>query len=320
MHIMKAIVYTNYGLPGVLQLKEIEKPVPGDNEILIKIIATAVNSADWRLRKADPFAVRLFFGLTKPKKQILGGVLSGLIETVGKNVTRFKVGDHVFGSTGISFGAYAEYICLPDNAVLDLKPENISHEQAATIPFGGITALHFLRKADIKADQNVLIIGASGAVGTAAIQLAKHCGAHVTGICSTENLALVKSLGADHVIDYKSEDFTKNDKTYDVVFETVNKVPVSDCVKSLAKNGVLILSAAGINEMIQGLWASKFKNKKLILGVSKETQEDISFIKDIVEAGKYKAVVDKTYSLEQMSEAHAYVELGHKKGNVAITV
>ncbi len=317
---MKAIVYTNYGLPGVLQLKEIEKPVPGDNEILIKIIATTVNSADWRLRKADPFAVRLFFGLTKPKKQILGGVLSGLIETVGKNVTRFKVGDLVFGSTGISFGAYAEYICLPDNAVLDLKPENISHEQAATIPFGGITALHFFRKADIKAGQNVLIIGASGAVGTAAIQLAKHFGAHVTGICSTENLALVKSLGADHVIDYKSEDFTKNDKTYDVVFETVNKVPVSDCVQSLAKNGVLILSAAGITEMIQGLWTSKFKNKKLIMGVSKETQEEISFIKDLVEAGKYKAVVDKTYSLEQMSEAHAYVELGHKKGNVAITV
>jgi NADPH:quinone reductase-like Zn-dependent oxidoreductase len=317
---MKAIVFTNYGLPGVLQLKEIDKPVPADNELLIKIIATAVNSADWRIRKADPFGVRLFFGLTKPKKQILGGVLSGVIEAVGNNVSRFKIGDQVFGSAGISFGAYAEYICLPDTAIITIKPGNITHEEAATITFGGLTALYFLRKAEIKPSQRILIIGASGAVGTASVQLAKHFGALVTGVCSTENLDLVKALGADYVIEYTKEDFAQKDHSYDVVFDTVNKAPVKDCIKSLSKNGILILSAAGLNEMMQGIWASKTKKIKVIMGVCKETQENLSFLKDLIEAGKYKPVIDKTYSLEEMSEAHSYVELGHKKGNVAVMV
>jgi NADPH:quinone reductase-like Zn-dependent oxidoreductase len=264
--------------------------------------------------------VRLFFGLTKPKKQILGGVLSGVIEAVGKNVIRFKCGDPIFGSAGISFGAYAEYICLQDTAILDVKPENISHEQAATITFGGLTALYFLRKAKIKPGQKILIIGASGAVGTAAIQLAKHLGAIVTGVCSTENVDLVKALGADYVIDYTKEDFAKKNHNYDMVFDTVNKAPVKDCMKSLSNNGILILSAAGLNEMVQGMWASKTNKVKVIMGVSKEIQENLSFLKELIEAGKYKPVIDKTYSLEQMSEAHTYVELGHKKGNVAIMV
>ncbi len=218
---MKAAVYTQYGAPEVLQIKAIAKPVPQDNEILIKIHATAVNSADIRLRKADPFAVRFVYGLLKPKKTVLGGVLSGEIEAVGKNVRTFKVGDAVFGSAFPLFGAYAEYICLPESAPLAIKPASISHEAAAALPFGGLTAVHFLQKANIRPGQKVLIYGASGAVGSAAVQIAKSLGAEVTGVCSTANVELVKSLGADHVIDYTKTDFAKTGEQYDVVYETV---------------------------------------------------------------------------------------------------
>lgn len=317
---MKAIIYNQYGPPEVLHLQEVEKPTPANNEILIKVKATAVNSADWRLRKADPVGVRLFFGLLKPKKKILGGVFSGEVEEIGKDVKLFKVGDQVFGSAGTSFGSYAAYKCLPENGVLAKKPGNFSHNEAAVIPFGGITALHFLQKAKIEPGQEVLIYGASGSVGSAAVQLAKNFEAHVTGICSTTNIELVRSLGADVVIDYTRQDFTKTGETYDVIYDTVNKMKVSGAIKSLKKGGTLILGAAGISEMFQGLWASKVRKIKLLAGVIKEEAKDIIFLKELMVAGKFKPVIDRTYPLENISEAHAYAEKGHKKGNIAIEV
>jgi NADPH:quinone reductase-like Zn-dependent oxidoreductase len=264
---MKAIVFTQYGPPEVLQLKEVEKPSPRDNEILVSIKATAVNSGDWRLRKADPFAVRLLLGLTKPKINILGSVFSGEVELVGKDVKLFKVGDLVFGHTDMRFGAYAEYLCVQENGTLELKPASLTHAEAAVIPFGGTTALYFIKKAAIKPGQKVLIYGASGAVGCAAVQLAKHFGAIVTGVCSTANIDIVKSLGALKVIDYTKEDFTQNGEKYDVVVDTVNKVSFSRSVKSLNKNGRLILSAAGISEMVQGFLTSATSSKKVLTGV-----------------------------------------------------
>jgi NADPH:quinone reductase-like Zn-dependent oxidoreductase len=315
---MKAIVYTTYGPPEVLQLKEIRKPTPKDNEILVRIRATAVNSGDWRLRKADPFGVRLFFGLRKPKINVLGGVLSGEIEKTGKNVTRFKVGDKIFGSTDMRFGAYAEYKCMPETASLALKPESMTYKEAAVIPFGGAAALHFLKQAGITPGQRVLVNGASGAVGTAAVQLAKYFGAHVTGVCSTSNMELVRSLGADKVIDYTKEDFTGNGETYDVIFDTVNKLSVPKSLKSLNRKGILLLSAAEMPQMTRGLLASITGSRKVKMGVTRQTAADISFLKKVIEEGKMKSVIDRTYPLEAMAEAHAYVEKGHKKGNVAI--
>lgn len=317
---MKAAVYTQYGPPGVLKIKEVEKPAPKENEILVRIKATAVNSGDWRLRKADPFAVRFIFGLIRPKVNILGSVFSGEVESVGDTVKDFKAGDVVFGHTDLSFGSYAEYKCLDENASMALKPSNISHMQAAVIPFGAVTALHFIKKAMIKPGQKVLVVGASGAVGSAAVQLAKSFGADVTGVCSSTNIDLVKSIGADKVIDYTKEDFTKNGETYDVIFDAVNAISISQSVKSLNRNGIMILSAAGMSEMIQGLWVSMTTNKKILTGVISHDKTDIMFIKKLIEAGKYKPVLDKTWPLEQIAEAHAYVELGHKKGNVAINI
>lgn len=317
---MKAAVYTQYGAPEVLQVKEVEKPMPGNNEILVRIKATAVNSGDLRLRKADPFAVRFIFGFLKPKKQILGSVFSGEIESVGKDVKHFKAGDAVFGHTDMSFGAYAEYICMPENGSLAIKPTTITHQEAAVIPFGGVTALHFIKKAAIKPGQKVLVVGASGAVGSAAIQLAKSFGAHVTGVCSTANIALVKSIGADEVIDYTKEDFTQNGEMYDVIFDTVNSISVSRSKKSLHKNGKMILSAAGMPEMLQGAWISMTSSQKVLTGVISHTAADINFLKGLIETGQFKPVIDRTYTLAQIVEAHAYAEKGRKKGNVAIDV
>lgn len=319
---MKAIVYTKYGFPNVLQLKEIEKPIPKYNEILIRIKATAVNSGDVRLRKADPFAVRFLLGLFKPKINILGSVFSGEIESIGSAIQRFKVGDEVFGHTDMSFGTYAAYKCFPENGSIALKPTTMTHQEAAVIPFGGVTALHFLKKASIKPGQKVLVFGASGAVGTAAVQLAKHFGAIVTGVCSTANLDLVKSLGADKVIDYIKDDFTKNGETYDVIFDTVNKMDISDSLRSLNIYGTLILSATGLSEMLQSFWISISSKKKIkvLTGIINHSAEDINFLKTIMEAGQLKPVIDRTYSLEQMAEAHTYAEKGHKKGNVAIEI
>lgn len=317
---MKAAVYTQYGQPAVLQVKEVAKPIPGDHEILIRVKATAVNSGDVRLRKADPFAVRFIFGLSKPKINILGSVFSGEVEMVGKEVTHFKTGDAVFGHTDMRFGAYAEYKSMPEDGSLALKPAGITHAQAAAIPFGGVTAWHFIKRANIKPGQKVLIAGASGAVGTAAVQLAKSLGAEVTAVCSTANISLVKSIGADKVIDYTKEDFTKNGEMYDVIFDTVKTIHVSRSVKSLNKNGVMILSAAGMPEMLQGLWTSKTSNKKVLTGVISHTAADIIFLKELMAAGKLKAVIDRAYPLEQIAEAHAYAEKGHKKGNLIINM
>lgn len=317
---MKATVYTHYGRPEVLQLTEVPTPTPKDNEILLRIKATAVNSGDVRLRKADPFAVRFIFGLLKPKFNILGSVYSGEVERVGNQVKSFNVGDQVFGHTDMRFGAYAEYLCIPEDGSLALKPVSISHTEAAAIPFGGVAALHFIKKAMIKENQKVLIVGASGAVGSAAIQLAKSYGAIVTGVCSTANVDLVRSIGADKVIDYTQEDFTQKGEIYDVIFDAVNTISVSRSLPSLARNGIMILSAAGMLEMIQGLWISMTSKRKVMTGVIRHSQADVLFLKNLIEKGMYKAVIDKTYPLTQMAEAHAYVEKGHKSGNVTITI
>lgn len=314
------MVYENYGPPEVLKLQKVPIPVPGDKEVRIRIHATAVSSGDWHMRKADPFAVRLFAGLFKPRKKILGFALAGEIESTGKSVQRFQVGDQVFGTTGMHFGAYAEYVCLPEAGILALKPGNITYEEAAAIPFGGNTALYFLKKANIQPGQKVLIYGASGAIGTAAVQLAKYFGAHVTGVCSTANVAMVQSLGADQVIDYTKTDFTQNGETYDVIFDTVGKSSFSGSLKSLKEKGCMLLAAAGPSQMIRGLWVSLSSSKKVVSGIMSETAEDMVFFKELIEAGHIQATIDRSYPLEQVAEAHHYVEKGHKKGNVVITV
>jgi NADPH:quinone reductase-like Zn-dependent oxidoreductase len=317
---MKAVVYTQYGPPEVLQVKQVEKPIPNKSELLLRIRATAVNSGDWRLRKAKPFAVRFIFGMIRPKINILGSVFSGEVESVGDDIKHFKVGDYVFGHTDMKFGTYAEYKCLPESASMALKPANISHNEAAVIPFGGVTALHFIKKAMIKPGQKVLVLGASGAVGNAAVQLAKSFGADVTGVCSTTNIALVKSIGADKVIDYTKENFTQNGETYDVIFDAVKAISVSKSIKSLNKNGIMILSAAGMSEMLQGFWISITSKKNVVSGVINHKASDIIFLKELIETERFKPVIDKTYPLEKIAEAHAYVEKGHKKGNVVIVV
>jgi NADPH:quinone reductase-like Zn-dependent oxidoreductase len=317
---MKAIIYENYGSPDVLHLSEVVKPAPKDNEVLIRVHATAVNSGDVRLRKADPFAVRFMFGLFKPTRKILGVVFSGEIEEVGKNVKHFKEGDKVFGTTGMKFGAYAEYKCLPEDGMLAFKPTNMTHKEAAAIPFGGTTSLHFLKKGKIQRGQKVLIYGASGALGTSAVQLAKYFGAEVTGVCSTANIEMVKSLGAVKVIDHTKEHFSKSGEEYDIIFDTVGKSPFSGSVKSLKKDGYYLRAVhMDIVSVLRGLWVSMTSSKKVI-GGGGETVEDLNLLKTLAEAGQLKSVIDRTYRLEEIVEAHAYVEKGHKKGNVVVTI
>ena len=317
---MKAIVCTKYGAPDFLQMKEVEKPSPKDNEILIKIHASSVSSGDSRMRRADPFIIRLIFGFKRPRKPILGVVFAGEIEAIGTSVSNYKIGDQVFGSSGMNFGAHAEYVSVPEDAVLALKPNNMTYEEAASIPFGATASMHFLRIANIQQGQKVLIYGASGALGTMAVQLAKNYGAEITAVCSTANIELMKSLGADHVIDYTQEDFTRNGKKYDVVFDTIGKSSLRKALKSLSDNGHLLLASAGIGTMIGGSIKSMFIKKKIVSGVIKETVKDMNFFKQLIEKGSLKAVIDRTYPLEKIAEAHAYVDKGHKKGNVIIAM
>lgn len=322
---MKAIVCSKYGPPEVLQLREVEKPTPKGNEILVKVYATTVTVADFRVRSFTvPLSfwlpARIALGLTKPKKSILGVELAGEVESVGNDVKLFKKGDQVFAATLAGFGAYAEYKCLPEDGAVSIKPSNITYEEAAAIPIGACTALYYLRKANIQSGQKVLVYGASGSVGTYAVQIAKYFGAKVTGVCSTTNIELVKSLGADKVIDYTSEDFSSKGETYDVIFEAVDKSSYSACMKSLKKDGIYLNTTVPLPN-IRMLWTKLTSSKKLILGQNThEKAEDLNFLKELIETGKIKVVIDRCYAFDQIVEAHRYVGKGHKKGNVAITV
>jgi NADPH:quinone reductase-like Zn-dependent oxidoreductase len=321
---MKAMVYEEFGPPEVLQLKDVEKPVPKENEVRIKIHATSVTKYDCWVRSstAPPgfgLIMRIANGL-KPKQPILGTELAGEVETVGRDVTRLKVGDQVYGFCGMNLGAYAEYICLPEAAVVQ-KPANLTYEEAAAVPQGALTAVYFLRNGHIQRGDKILIFGASGGVGSYAVQLARHhFGAEVTGVCSTSKMDYVKSLGADQVIDYTQEDFTQNGQVYDIIFDTVGKTSVSRTRRSLEKNGSYLLATFGLPMLIQLFWYSMISSQNFEFGALKDKTEDLVFLKDLIEAGEIKPVIDRCYPLEQAAEAHRYVEAGRKTGNVVITV
>ena len=326
---MKAVVTTKYGPPDVLELQEVEKPAPKEDELLIRIHATTVTAGDCEMRSLDlPLGYQLMlragFGFRRPRRKIQGSEVAGEIEAIGRDVKQFKVGDQVFGSAGLRFGANAEYICLPEkpgemDGGVAIKPANMSYEEAATVPFGGRDSLHFLRLAKIQSGQKILINGAGGSIGTFAIQLAKHFGAEVTAVDSTAKLDMLRSIGADQVVDYTQEDFTERDEIYDVIFDVIGKISFSNSDKVLKQNGTYLL-ANPVSQLVRGLWTRMTSSKKVVMETASGTIADLIFLRELVEAGKIKTVIDRTYPLEQIVEAHRYVETGGKLGNVVITV
>lgn len=325
---MKAVVCTRYGPPDVLQLQEVEKPAPKSNEVLIKVHAATVTAGDCELRGLKfpllwQIVLRMGFGFTRPRKGILGQELAGEIESVGKNVSKFKPRDQVFAWSGLGLGAYAEYTCRPEDGVLALKPSNMTYEQAAALPVGGLDALYFLKRADIRNGQKVLINGAGGTIGTFAIQLAKYLGADVTAVDSTGKLDMLRSIGADRVVDYTHEDFTKSGESYDVIFDIVGKSSFPRGIRSLKPNGRYLLGNPGPSQLVRGRWTAMTSSKKVIPWAARsaiEYTQDLHFLTGLVEAGKIRTVIDRCYPMEQIAEAHRYVDTGQKAGNVIITV
>ena len=323
---MKAVIYKKYGSPAVLQVNEIEKPIPRDDEILIKVRAAEVTKADCEMRSFN-FQVKWFWlplrvalGLIKPKKQVLGGYFSGEVESVGKDVSKFKKGDHIFGTTKLRFGAHGEYVCLPASYTLVPKPSNVSFEEAAAVPLGGLNALHFLRKAKILKGEKVLVNGAGGSIGTFGVQIAKAMGAEVTAVDSTIKEEMLRRIGADHYIDYTKEDFTKSGKTYDVIFSMVAKSSYSKCIKALNSKGRYLMANSRISDMLRSVLTSNFSDKKAIFVFAGEKEEELFTLKEMIEEGKIISMVDKVYSFEQAAEAHRRVETEQRLGAVVISV
>jgi len=322
---MKAIVCTRYGPPDVLQLAEVEQPAPKNNEVLIRIHAATVARGDCELRGLNVpilmgLMMRIAFGFRGPRRKILGQELAGEVESVGSNVKRLRRGDQVFALTGLHLGAYAEYVCLPEDGLVATKPSNMTYEEAAAVPVGGLHAFHFLSRGNIRSGQKVLIIGAGGSIGTFAVQIAKSLGAEVTGVDSAGKLDVVRSIGADHVIDYTREDFTKGGETYGVIFDAVGKGSFSGCVRSLKENGVFLLGNPGLSQQVRAKWASMASSKKVIGGMLSYKSEDLIHLRELIEAGKIRSVIDRRYPLEEIVEGHRYVDTGQKTGNVVITV
>jgi NADPH:quinone reductase-like Zn-dependent oxidoreductase len=319
---MRAVVYDRYGPPEVLRLEEVERPVPKDDEVLIKVHATAVNRADTAQRSAEYFISRFITGLLRPKRKIPGTELAGEVEAVGPAVTEFKVGDHVFGVSASTAGAHAEFVCLPESAPLAPKPTGMTFEEAAAVCDGAILALSYLRRVDLQKRRKILIYGASGSIGTAGVQLAKYFDADVTAVCNTRNVELVRGLGADRVIDYTQEDFTKSGERYDVVFDAVGKLSFKRCKGSLKPGGSYGSTDLGPywQNPFLALWTSRIGEKKVLFPIPRYRKQDVLFVKELVEAGTYRAVIDRRYPLEDVVEASRYVETGQKTGNVVLTV
>src|SRR6266850_396598 len=322
---MKAIVYERYGPPDVLELKEVAKPGPRDNEVLIRTYSTTVTAGDCRVRSLHMpvgfgLIARLVLGVSRPRQPILGSELAGKVESVGKDVSKFKIGDEVFAFTGARLGCHAEYKCMPEDGAVALKPANLTFDEAAAMSSGGTTALDFFRRAKIQSGEKVVVIGASGGVGTAAVQLARQFGAEVTGVCSAANMELVRSLGARHVIDYTKQDFTENGETYDIIVDTAGTAPFSHSRGSLKERGRLLLVLGGLPDMLGVPWVSMTSSKKVIAGPATARPEDLRFLAKLAEAGEFKPVIDRRYPFGQIAEAHRYVDTGRKKGNVVITL
>lgn len=324
-HLMKAVIYDAYGPPEVLRLEEIPKPVPKVGEVLIRVEATTVSSGDWRVRSLDVprgfgLMSRLALGISGPRQPILGTELAGEVEAIGPDVSKFKIGDPVFAFSGARMGCHAEYKCMAEDGPIAPKPTNLSYDEAASLSFGGMTALNFLNRGGIHRGDRVLVVGASGAVGTAAVQLAKHFGGEVTGVCSARNVALVRSLGADHVIDYATEDFTRNGLTYDIIMDTTGTAPFSRCRHSLTERGRLLVVLGGLGALLQAPWVAMTSKRRIVAGTAATRREDLLLLGELAESGALKPVIDRRFTLEQIVEAHKYVDTGRKRGSVVICV